>query len=104
MDEYISREEVLSRIYATHSTGGFANEEAYLWLHDEITNLAADVQPAKHAKWISYGRDNDWMKYYRCSSCSSEIVDASGLAEVRKKYRFCPQCGCKMDGDSNGKD
>lgn len=60
--------------------------------------LSADVQPAKHAKWISYGRDNDWMKYYRCSSCNGEIVDASGLAEISKKYKFCPNCGARMDG------
>ena len=63
-----------------------------------------DVQTQKQAKWISYGRDNDWMKYYRCSSCSSEIADIGGLAKVKETYRFCPQCGARMDGDNDGKD
>lgn len=87
MDEYISREEVLSRIYATHSTGGFANEEAYLWLHDEITNLsAADVQPVKHGRWLHQ---------FRCSECGFEPYYASDLT-----YSFCPNCGVRMEDDS----
>lgn len=83
-DNYISREEVLSRIYATHSTGGFANEEAYLWIHDEITNLsAADVQPVKHGRW---------MYPFYCSECGFEPYYASDM-----QYNYCSNCGCKQD-------
>ena len=97
MGEYISREEVLSRIYATHSTGGFANEEAYLWLHDAITNLSADVQPVKHGRWIKVIGEN-----YECSNCKAALW-------VRKvnpisNYKYCWSCGYKMDGDDDGKD
>ena len=84
MDEYISREEVLSRIYATHSTGGFANEEAYLWLHDSITNLpSADVQPVKQDTELSiilqdYGiKDTDTLRYI-LDQYQKIIVDITG--------------------------
>lgn len=96
MDEYISREAVLSRIYATHSTGGFANEEAYLWLHDEITNLSADVQPVKHGRW----------EHGECSVCGASPLDhVSGDMYVEVDYypNYCPNCGSKnrMEGDSD---
>ena len=92
MDEYISREEVLSRIYATHSTGGFTNEEAYLWIHDEITNLsAADVQPAKPAHWCI----NPDGYYPQCSNCGyeppRELIRRNGDALIFPRY--CPECG-----------
>lgn len=92
MDEYVNRGEVLSRIYATHSTGGFANEEAYLWLHDEITNLSADVQPVKHgACWVQRGEE------YYCSHCGGKApMDADRKHTVTTK--FCPHCGYKMGG------
>lgn len=96
MNEYISRDEVLSRIYATHSTGGFANEEAYLWIHDEITNLsAADVQPVKHGRWILCDDG-----YVRCSECNRKAFienDETILTD------FCHGCGAdmRMDGDSD---
>lgn len=92
MDEYISREEVLSRIYATHSTGGFANEEAYLWIHDEITNLsAADVQLANPAHWYI----NPDGYYPQCSNCGyeppRELIRRNGDALIFPRY--CPECG-----------
>ncbi len=52
MAEYISRDKVLSYVYATHSTGGFKTEEDYLWLQEAVVDAAtADVQPVD--RWIS---------------------------------------------------
>lgn len=93
MDDYISREEVLSHIYATHSTGGFANEEAYLWLHDGITNLsAADVQPVKHGRWIDNGM------VYTCSECNYSVPKK--IFVIGCDFEGCPYCFVRMDGDS----
>lgn len=87
----ISRAEVLSRIYATHSTGGFANEEAYLWLHGEITNLpSADVQPVKHGRWIDNGIA------YTCSECNSSVP--KNIFVVGCDFEGCPYCFARMDG------
>lgn len=99
MDDYISREAVLSRIYATHSTGGFANEEAYLWIHDEITNLsAADVQPVKHGRWIKHRIDDPKSILYgavkdtTCSVCGKSTP---------YNTEYCMHCGARMDGDGD---
>ena len=99
MDEYISREDVLSYIYATHSSGGFKREDDYLWLHDRVINAAAaDVQPVKHGQWIWDSSPEFGNPYgsYVCSEC-----------DERQAHRenYCPNCGARMriddmDGDA----
>ena len=32
---------------------------------------------------------------YRCSTCDAKYSDVEG-------YKYCPNCGAKMDGDGNG--
>ena len=109
MDEYISREEVLSRIYVTHSTGGFANEKAYLWIHDEITNLsAADVQPvtwytADENQPDSVGddvlivdHDGKYHVAYYCSKGNWIDTNTGNPIDVIK-WRY-------LGGDDDGKD
>lgn len=62
---------------------------------------SADVQPVKHGRWIDI---YEWAKmhdsipsgmclYYWCSECQEE---------QEKKSNFCPHCGARMDGDTNG--
>ena len=99
MDEYISREEVLSRIYATHSTGGFANEEAYLWLHDAITNLSAeDSEPVKHGRWIIDYAEGRKIYHAHCSECGKEPTrNIGGDYYIDKLSDFCPNCGAKNE-------
>lgn len=52
-------------------------------------NTAADVAPVKHGQWKRYS-----TTMMECSLC--------GKHTARHKYNFCPNCGAKMDGDSNG--
>ena len=52
MADYISRDKVLSYVYATHSTGGFKTKEDYLWLQEAVVDAStSDVQPVD--RWIS---------------------------------------------------
>jgi hypothetical protein len=60
---------------------------------------SADVQPVKHGKWIDiyeYCKAHDLRPsglevYYWCSKCDK--------AE-KKTSDFCPNCGARMDGDT----
>ena len=42
-------------------------------------------------KWI----DDDFVGQYRCSECDYYAID---------EYDYCPNCGCRMKGASNGED
>lgn len=49
---------------------------------------AADVVEVKHGKWIEkVGRA-------KCSVCADEC-----WADSAMEYRYCPNCGAKMDGE-----
>lgn len=100
MAEYISRDKVLSYVYATHSTGGFKTEEDYLWLQEAVVNSSiTDVQPICHGRWIGineYCKKNGYIPsgmgiYYWCSECGKEEPKISD---------YCPNCGARMDGDT----
>ena len=49
---------------------------------------AADVVEVKHGRWMPYGFGKEIM----CSVCRCELGDAW-------EYRYCPDCGAKMDGE-----
>ena len=51
----------------------------------------ADVVEVKHGRWIRYKED---CLYNRCSRC---------LYEHCCEPNYCPNCGAKMDGDTDGK-
>ena len=46
-------------------------------------------KPVKHGRWKGAG-----MGDYMCSWCATVV---SG-----NRYRYCPNCGSKMDGGENG--
>ncbi len=50
-----------------------------------------DVQPVKRGYWTDL--NNDAIFHYECSCCKEH----TGWHE-----KFCPNCGARMDGDSNG--
>jgi DNA-directed RNA polymerase subunit RPC12/RpoP len=62
----------------------------------------ADVQPVKHGYWeevIDYGGWGD--THYRCSVCGEEWYLEDGKPKDNN-MNFCPRCGARMDGDTNG--
>ena len=53
---------------------------------------AADVSDLRRGKWIFVAQrfyDGGYIDIFRCSCC--------GIPEG-KEYRFCPNCGARMDG------
>ena len=63
--------------------------------------VAADVVPVVHGHWTekqntmydsTRGEDVHWFTYV-CSKCGQEAMN---------NFRFCPFCGTRMDGDTDG--
>lgn len=54
---------------------------------------------AKHGCWIQYAEPHeDGKGLYICSVCNEMYV------MYDDEYKFCPNCGCKMDGDKSETD
>ena len=55
----------------------------------------ADVAPVVHGRWVDRIVDENeviqpWMKRYYCSECLE--------GGNQSWFKFCPNCGCRMDG------
>lgn len=60
---------------------------------------SADVAPVRHGKWVEYGENKDGTHNMRCSKCGAGLK-SKGHANsyyTKHKYRYCPNCGAKMD-------
>lgn len=102
MNKYISREAVV-RYLKEYSEKECNSNSPYGMITSSVLNKAeraiselpaADVQPARFARWIDL--DNRIL----CSGCGAGYDDSD---EVKQNtYIFCPNCGARMDGDTNG--
>ena len=63
-----------------------------------------EAEPVKHGVW-DFVAENSTGKIFLCSACwipynpSEKEVDRGRLQE---RPNYCPNCGARMDGDSNG--
>lgn len=55
---------------------------------------AADVVPVRHGRWIKYCPHNSDM--LTCSECEKYWI----LDGDQYDFRYCPNCGARMDGDA----
>ena len=62
--------------------------EMYLPFGDEIIEDA----PVRHGRWL----DNEF--YMFCSVCGMQWYYCDNETQ---DFKFCPHCGCKMDGDDD---
>lgn len=64
---------------------------------------AADVAPVVHGRWIHSRYENccDQFELVKCSQCSHE---AYAMAFYVRNGNYCPNCGARMDGDSDAFD
>ena len=63
---------------------------------------AADVAPVVHGRWIE--QEGPMLDvYYTCSACKEDFyIETTGYTEKDLfLYTYCPNCGARMDGDSN---
>ena len=73
-----------------------ASSEEYVWykakdIYHAIENApTVDAVEVVHGSWLPCGFGKEIM----CSACRCELGDLW-------EYRYCPNCGAKMDGDGN---
>lgn len=56
---------------------------------------AADVEPVRHGKWI---KRTDMRTAYTCSCCDKLL-----FCDTYIDFNYCPNCGAKMDLESEDK-
>ena len=60
---------------------------------------SADAQPVRHGRWNC---GDDMFEYAVCSYCKWDSGEAWEYA--KKYFKYCPNCGAKMDGEQNETD
>ena len=58
----------------------------------------AELMEVRHAYWEPYSGTGG-ERNFRCSSCR-KFKFHNG--EMRRKYKHCPECGARMDGEADG--
>lgn len=98
MAEYINREAAIRALLNdAQEQVSYSREDAA----DCIRYMdAADVAPVVHGRWIYIGKYGE----YECSVCHGIDTDCSDYysSHVVTEQDYCPNCGARMDGDSNG--
>lgn len=100
MAEYIDRSKLDKALTIAAANG--KDKDRRTWakaicvLHDAT---AADVAPVVHGYWIDIS-DAEWAECSECGNCLfvSEFGGMLAFGMFRKDYRYCPNCGAKMDG------
>lgn len=91
MAEYINREEYCEN-YCRCSNEYCDRQSCPIWKAP-----AADVEPVRHGRWegTADGYADGELVYdmWACSECG---FDADG-AEEKPEWKYCPNCGAKMD-------
>lgn len=97
MTEYITKEQAINVVNVAfgHVYDSDSTTVCLVDLQNEIimtiekNTEPADVAPVVHAEWRYVG--SNW----ECSNCLFPVYSKS------KFYRYCPQCGARMDGGEN---
>lgn len=105
MDEYIEREELIEHLERAKEKllieNSFESRWAanligiFIWLVENFAS--ADVAPVRHGEWV----EEDTA--ITCPICTrSYDTDFEIKRSVVLRFKYCPECGAKMDGDKNG--
>lgn len=69
-----------------------------LILQDIRNAPSVDAEPVKHAYWEEK-QDMNGDTYYHCTNCKEDFVFVEGTPKDNLYY-YCPNCGYKMEGES----
>lgn len=102
MKEYIEREAAILAlgeepvVWGDYDMDG--RTQSYAWSSHKrgIERVpAADVAPVRHAKCEKIDLDDGKVRW-RCSKCKREILRYDPI-----EYRYCPNCGARMDKEAD---
>lgn len=95
MDEYINRKKTkreLSEWCISLHNPHLLSRDDTMFLLDNIP--AADVAPVVHGQWVTHYRSGTTVAEGYVSTCCDMWNN--------RKSDYCPNCGARMDGGSNG--
>lgn len=92
MAEYIKREAAIELLHY------YVDETCSAVVSDFEAIPAADVAPVVHGEWKSNGFGG-YTYTFVCSHCG--YVDGYPFND---RHKYCPNCGARMDGDSDAAD
>ena len=96
MAKYILKQAAISALINEANTHNNPVKRAYTRAAAIIEQITAeDVQPMKHGRWL-HDRRTQW----KCSKCGN-FLDFDGLNCGRGSAFYCPNCGARMDGDTD---
>lgn len=90
MTEYIDREDV-REMMRMEFDDDYADEAV-----DRLP--AADVAPVRHGRWTESEDEYYYLSIAACSECHEEWCFETEEDVELLNYRYCPNCGAKMDG------
>ena len=107
MTDYIKREDAIRSI-ADHDEFKGERWIKEAWADYMIEDAKpADVEPVRHGRWDVHGKpmpmhdikgNLSWGNWYVCTGCGFATTAIEGHIT---QYRYCPNCGAKMDGESD---
>lgn len=99
-EEFISRAKALSAVQKQRGANRSPAQNDMLdRICRNIKNMpAADVAEVVHGQWLR--ADDDWnsLTTIQCSLCSEEWCFETDDDVSLLNYKYCPNCGAKMDG------
>lgn len=98
MAEYIEREAAMSAFLAEPPDAHYPG-----WYAGLLENLpAADVAPVVHGRWVPVDEVPPCGEW-RCMACGNTRIFVWDMStdDMRDCYVYCPNCGARMDGDSD---
>lgn len=100
-DDFLKRSEALSRLTGkARCVNSPGKVRAFATAINVIETMpAADVELVRHGQYIGtefdgYADGNPVYYEWKCSECNCVFEDDE------PKYRYCPNCGAKMDGEA----
>ena len=97
-EEYISRKAALKAANEWVNEACMAPVMRVSRLFDKLAKVtAADVAEVVHGEWLR--ADDDWnsLTTFQCSLCSEEWCFETDDDVSLLNYKYCPNCGAKMD-------
>ena len=103
MPEYITKEQAIDAAWDAFTSHD--DPDLGRVIEENIERLpAADVAPVVHARWERFhltdaetepGTGFINIFVLACSRCGKYVAD-------KTNYKYCPQCGARMDGEDHG--
>ena len=99
MAEYIERESAIAWFMPYVHAG--ESIDADVVISDIKGMKSADVAEVVHGEWLR--SDDDWnsLTTIQCSLCSEEWCFETYDDVSLLNYKYCPNCGAKMDGGND---